>query len=98
MHKLQRDRFQLTKEDATAYDNETFRSAAVNGHFSVLQWLTDRVQLTREDATADKNKAFRWATYNGHLLVLRWLADRFQLNIKDESFGAPLHLGTHAND
>ena len=73
------DTFQLTREEATANYNESFRDAARKGHLSVLQWLHATYQTTREEATTLDNWAFRRAAYEGHLPVLQWLHATYQI-------------------
>ena len=72
--------YELTKKNATAYNNYAFQRAAERGHLNICKWLYTTYSLTKEDATSKDNIAFYLAAIYRHIKVCEWLYITFNLD------------------
>jgi len=78
------DEFQLTADDARAYDNRALRDACRHSHLAVAAWLVERFEMwTFEDGRVRENEMLVSACARGDRATFDWLVDTYQLSADD---------------
>jgi hypothetical protein len=75
--------FQITKKEASIYDNLAFQNACENGHLEVCQWLYETFQITKEEIMLNYNYSFCYACCNEHYHIISFLCNTFCITEDD---------------